>query len=65
MREDSEYKLQLIDEFRKTLDSIEWNEKCKIKVREQHLQAHEEFIEKVTRNKVFKYEVYAAEKLID
>lgn len=65
MKENALYRLQLIDEFKDTLDQMEWGARLKDQKREERLKGHEEFILKLSEEKMFKQEVYAIEKIIE
>jgi hypothetical protein len=61
----SELKKQWLEEFKKTLEVQEFNRKLTgIKGEEQKL-IHSEFVERMTKDKEYKRELYLAEKLVE
>mmetsp|Transcript_32187 Transcript_32187/g.31509 ORF Transcript_32187/g.31509 Transcript_32187/m.31509 type:complete len:145 (+) Transcript_32187:1629-2063(+) len=64
MREDAEYKMVLIQEFKETLDAIEWSEKLKDEEKIERNKLHLEFISKITADKAYQKEMYALERIL-
>ncbi|CDW83173.1 UNKNOWN [Stylonychia lemnae] len=65
MKENAIYRLQMIDEFKETLDKLEWNDRLKEQSKEERKKDHEEFLIKLREDKMFKQELYAIEKIIE
>lgn len=65
MKSDAVYRLQLIEEFKLTLEKIEWDEKLKEDEKHKRMKYHAEFINKLNNDKIFKQEMYAAERLME
>eukprot|EP00347_Sterkiella_histriomuscorum_P008890 403343355 len=65
MKENAIYRLQLIDEFKETLDKLEWGQRLKESQVHEKKQKHEDFINKMKEDKMFKQEVYAIERIIE
>ena len=57
--------MALIEEFRQTLEHREWKEYLEEEKREQRQLAHEEFLDQLEENKLFKQLLFAAEKQIE
>ncbi len=54
MRDDAEYRLMMIEQFKNTLDQIEWKEKLKEGEKIEKERIHIEFIDKLREEKMFK-----------
>lgn len=54
MKENAIYRLQMIDEFKETLDKLEWNDRLKEQVKVERKKDHEEFLIKLREDKMFK-----------
>ncbi len=65
LKEDAQQKLMLIEDFKRTLDEMEWSEQSKEDECEMRMQVHAEFLENLKQEKIFKQEIYAAEKLME
>ena len=59
LRENAEYRLGLIEEFKKTLENIEWKESVKESERQQRHNDHLQFVSKLMEDKMFKQEMTA------
>ncbi len=55
----------MIEEFRQTLESLEWKEKHRVLSKEVQKVQHLEFLDKLHQERLFKQEVYVLEKLIE
>ena len=64
LRQDAEEKLLMIDEFKKTLDNYRWNTELEKIEAQKKQQIHDYFIEELKKDKNFRKETYAAEKLM-
>ncbi len=61
----SDMKKQWLEEFKKTLEKQEFNQKLEgVKLAEKQL-IHKEFIEKMMKDKEYKHELYLADKLLE
>ena len=65
MKGDAEYRLGLIEEFKDTLDKLEWNHKIREDQKENQDKMHREFLEKMKSDKMFKQEMFAIMKIVD
>ncbi|CDW73739.1 UNKNOWN [Stylonychia lemnae] len=66
IKEDAEYKLKLIDEFKKTIEDYEWNEYIRKYIQEKESKTkHTDFMESLEGEKFYKQQIYAAQKLIE
>jgi len=55
----------MIEEFKATLDKIEWGDKLKEETRKKREHQHIEFVEKLKQEKVFRQEIYAVERIVE
>lgn len=65
MKTNALYRLELIDEFKATLDHLEWTQQIKSKDGDDRKARHEEFVERLREEKMFKQEIYAIEKIVE
>ena len=55
----------MIDEFKQTLDKMEWSERVKESLREQRMLCHNEFLEKLKTDKLYKQEIFAIQRIVE
>ena len=65
MRKELKAKMLQLDEFKKTIENSEWKELQEKEKKQEMIEAHEEFIQKLQEEKVFKQLLYAAEKKLE
>ena len=65
LRDNAEYRLRMIEEFKNTLDQLEFGEKLKEHERAYRMQHHSEFLEKLKEDKMFKQEMYAIQRILE
>lgn len=65
MKDNALFRLQLIDEFKDTLDKLEWNQRLKDTQSQEKKLRHEEFLGRLREDKMFKQELYAIERIIE
>lgn len=65
IREDAEYKLKLIDEFKKTIEEYEWKIIQKHDTLVFNKTQREFFIETLQADKEYKQQIYVAQRIIE
>ena len=65
LRDNAEYRLRMIEEFKSTLDQLEFGEKLKEHERTLRKEHHFEFLEKLKEDKMFKQEMYAIQRILE